>query len=47
MDGLKLNVEKTITMAGMAFDFDEAVMAATRLMADSCKDVTGNFFFHK
>lgn len=38
---LKLNVEKTIQMAGMAFDFDPNVIEATRLMADACKDVTG------
>lgn len=41
LDGLKLNVEKTIQLAGMAFDFDETVIAATRLMADKCRDVTG------
>lgn len=41
LDGLKLNVEKTIQLAGMAFDFDQRVIDATRLMADKCKDVTG------
>lgn len=41
LDGLKLNVEKTIQLAGMAFDFDEKVIEATRLMADACKDFTG------
>lgn len=41
LDGLKLNVEKTIQLAGMAFDFDQKVIDATKLMADKCKDVTG------
>lgn len=43
LDGVTLNVEKTIQLAGMAFDFDEKVIAATRLLAEACKDVTGMF----
>lgn len=40
-ENLKLNVEKVIQLAGMAFDFDKTVIDATRLMAEACKDVTG------
>lgn len=41
MNSTKMDVERAIAMTGMAFDFDENIMKAVRVMAEACKDVTG------
>lgn len=41
LEGTKLNADKTLTLIGMAFDFDEKIMSATRVVISICKDVTG------